>query len=192
MNKKKMTTEQLREVKGNRLKELLRISNLSQSELIRLTEEKFGEAYSISPPHLSDIIHGRRTLTEQFAVKFAYILEADPGYLTGSDGYQAENYTEYNNVKQKSYEVTYGKYDFLLRLIGYRVFSFVSDEKSHGYFGIQHNNDISFVSGHELEECLEDVFKYMELRIRPLLLEHKISTEELSDFEWVFSEKRGE
>lgn len=188
MDKMKMSTETVRRLKGKRLEELLKLNNYSQAELIRLTIDKFGDAYSISRPHLNDIIKGRRTLSEQFAVKFAYILEADPGYLTGSDEYESKNYTEYNERKAANHFAAYGRYDSLLNPVGYKVFSYVSNEATHGCYGIRYKDAISFVPGTEMEQFLEDVYKYIDLRIKPILLTNQIPEDKLDDFDLVFEE----
>ncbi len=73
-------TKKTNTIQGERLKECLKASKLTQKELSEIT------SYTVQ--HINNIANSRRTMTREAAHAFAEVLHVDEGYLLGDSEYK--------------------------------------------------------------------------------------------------------
>ena len=174
MKTRKNRIEYQREKRSERLNELLELKGISQAELLRRTTEI--DPGAMTRQHLSQIIHAKRTLVDYHASTFSEALEVDPGYLSGADGYKASSYSEYVDFYGTGYEKlkdVVAKYDHLFDMIGYKVVGITQIDDSVIDCDIRYRDTTACIPKEELDQFVEDVKKYMLLRIDPLMYRYR-------------------
>ena len=165
---RKERNELAKEKTSERLTELLR--GRTQISLLRETEERFGSHFSMLPSHLTEIIKKKRPLPQEFAIKFADVLNVDPGYLLGFDEYKASNYSEYLKMRKHEEDVQlsfseFDKVNLLMHLSGYSV------EESAGWvnqkpdYVITANDKTVEIPASAMDKAIEDINLYIKMRI---------------------------
>lgn len=170
----------IRQKTGDRLKEVLR-DRCSQAALLRKTAEKYGEAYSMLPSHLSEIINYKRTLPREFAAKFADVLNVDAGYLLGVDDFKAADYSEFLRMQKHKEEAErsfseYGRINLLLLHTGYTLESMAEwDNKILSYdIKVKEDDDtVVTIPAAEMERTINDINRYIKMQIDYLIESHK-------------------
>lgn len=167
MKTAKESTQQIREARGTRLKEVIYDNGFTQASLAKATKDKHGEHWSMSKTHLNEIVKFKRTLSDGYAEKFSDVLGIHKGYLLGYDDYKCSSYEEFDNYYGNTYgkaKETFYRYTPLLRMIGYKVINTLQSDNDLQY-RISHAGTRATIPAEEMERFEEDVRKFMEKRI---------------------------
>lgn len=170
MKTKRTNTEYWRKMIARRLQELLKLRNMTQSELLRKSAEY--DPCPMTRQQLSQIIHAKRSLVPYHANIFSSALEIEPGYLLGSDDFRASDYSEFVDFYGSGYKKTdaaFRKYDYLLNMIGYKVIGMTQINDTVIDYDILHRDITACIPKEQVEQFVDDVKKYMRLRIAPLM-----------------------
>lgn len=174
---KRMTLDEKRAAVGSRLRECIDAAHMKQAALLSITEERFGKEYRLSAPHLSEVLRGKRSLSQDVAIKYADILGIDPGYLTGADDFTASSYSEYvekqTDLRQfLTSTQSFSRFDYILNPIGYKVRTYIeSNDKPESYTFDFKNIEIS-IPAEEMDSFLEEVHSFIKMRFEWMLYKH--------------------
>lgn len=119
----KQILREKRLIAGNRLKELLVLRGVSQTELVNELQ-LMGDNKTIQK--INDCIHGARPIQYRTALNIAKILNIDEKYLIDEKTYYGDyySYSEYelSKVGDAMFESDfYSKYRHILNIFGYRL-----------------------------------------------------------------------
>ena len=186
MTETKLALTEKRKIIGTRLNEVIIERNYTKAKLIHQTHLIFGAGYKMPSSLMTMIIKGRRSLSQDYAFKFADILKIDPGYLTGIDNYRAKNYSEYLELMDdrkvyKEAHSAYTKYDSILDPFGFKVVSLVIDSANSSY-GLSHRGKIAIVSGEKMDRFQEEIKQYIKKKLDMLMLENHVPELDNVDF----------
>lgn len=172
MSNRAKITDHNRSVIAGRLKEVIADKGVSQSDLIRKTKLRYGLA--MTSAQMSMIVNGKRSLPNDYAVKFAEILEIDPGYLLGADDLRSNSYSEYlesvnrQDLTTKEFK-EFWKYFYLIEPLGFKIVDMTIWNDEISDFSISQKGKIATIPADEMKRFLSDVQKYMKKRIAPLM-----------------------
>lgn len=174
--KKDETLSKRREASGTRLKEIMRMRDIRPKEFLDQMKDAYGDHYSEDPylqglndlPTLSNILHGRRTLTNDIAAKAAELLAVDVNYFLGTiDNFSEASYSDYLTFRDgpEKMKDTWEKYNSLLSLAGFRIRSVTYVDNALHDFVVTGNGCTAQVEIEDMENFYEDVRKFIAKRI---------------------------
>lgn len=173
--KKDETLSKRREASGTRLKEIMRMRDIRPKEFLEQMKDAYGDHYSEDPylqglndlATLSNILHGRRTLTNDIAAKAAELLDVDVNYFLGTiDNFSEASYSDYLAFRDGPGKMknTWEKHNNLLSLAGYSIRSVTYVDNDLRDFVVIGNGQRVFVEAEDMENFYEDVTKFIKKR----------------------------
>lgn len=173
--KKDETLSHRRKESGKRLAEMIKARGLKPKDFLDQMIETYGN-HDVEEPYLqglndlatlSNILHGRRTLTNDIAAKAAELLDVDVNYFLGTiDNFSEASYTEYLAFRDGPGKMknTWEKHNNLLSLAGYSIRSVTYVDNDLRDFVVIGNGQRVFVEAEDMENFYEDVTKFIKKR----------------------------
>lgn len=175
--KKDETLSLRRKASGKRLAEMIKARGLKPKDFLDQMIETYGN-HDIEDPYLqglndlstlSNILNGRRTLTNDIAAKAAELLGGvDVNYFLGTiDNFSEESYSDYLAFRDGpgAMKDTWEKYNNLLSLADYKIRSVTYVDNDLRNFVITGNGQRVLVETEDMENFYEDVRKFIKKRI---------------------------
>lgn len=178
--KKDETLSLRRKASGKRLAEMIKARRLKPKDFLDQMIETYGN-HDIEDPYLqglndlstlSNILNGRRTLTNDIAAKAAELLDVDVNYFLGTiDHFSETSYDDYLAFKDGPGKMkdTWKKYNSLLSHAGYKIISATFVDNDLHDFVVIGNGCKAYVEAEDMKNFYEDVRKFIKKRIDPTI-----------------------
>lgn len=168
--------ETKRKKAGERLKECMKLRNISNAEFIGLIKNE----QVIDSSFFSQMRNGTRSITYDNALLFAKYLDVDHGYLLGEDDFESNNYQEYEKRKNAEKEIPKHKekwlyYSRYLKPVGSRIINtgIPDDCPEKGYITIMYGTERADISFSEMDEFHEEIESYIRKALAHMMQKHK-------------------
>ena len=162
------------------MREIIELNEYTPTQFLKEMKSTYGnpvnDEYDLPGlqdlPTLTNILNGRRTLTNDIAQKAALLLDIDVNYLLGTkDNYSEATYNDYlsfiggpGNIKE-----VWSKYSKVLNIAGYRIISATYADNELQTFVVTKQGRSAHVSSEDMDRFYEDVRRYVEKRFDPVM-----------------------